>query len=518
MFIKSYRTALIVFFVMTLVFTVIGVLINTYTRTTQAMLTFSGSITHEIADKIIQRTTTLFHEAEIHLQVNSKVSVRESHDIIAAQDQWLAIFWQQLQLSPYVTSLYIADAKGSFVQARRDPRLATRVIDRRPHRNSSQNTRQPLANDAWVYRDQHYQPLAHIDKISDFDPRQRPWFKQSWQKKQPHWSSVYHFHATKEAGITVSMPYLNAQGEVLAILGVDITLNVLSHFLSQQYFGKEDIAALISRQGELIAYPLRLEFQTEPKAKSKSPSALAFPKLDQYVTQQWFVQAWQTYQQRKNSPHALAAENEMNNLVFAHEGRNYVAAIVDLPMNIGQDWQLLIAAPEADLLGTLKRSLQETFVISLIILIFFMIIMSLVAIPFFSPVLRLARNTRLIMERRLDEVQPVTSSFREIRQMDESLHQMKTGLETFCKYAPTQVIQHFIANDETIGIGGEAREMVFFSASIQHIEAFYTQAESREVIDSLSAYLDDFGEAIHQEQGTIDQHIGDVLSAFWGAP
>lgn len=511
MLIKSYRTALITLFVMTLVFTVIGVLINTYTRTTQAMLAFSGGVTHEIADKIIQRTTTLFHEAEIHLQVNSKVSLLEKQNIIAAQDQWLAVFWQQLQLSPYVASIYIADTKGNFVQARRDPRLATRVIDHRPDQQQ---------NESWIYRDQNYQKLAHVNKASDYDPRQRPWFKQSSQKTQPHWSSVYRFHGTGETGITVSMPYLNAQGQIVAILGVDITLNVLSTFLSQQYFGKEDIAALINGKNELIAYPLRLEFQTKQATPlSQSSQSLAFPKLDEQVTQQWFVQAWLSYQQqRKNTlpPHDI--NNDADNTVFAYEGRHYVATTVDLPAITGQDWKLLIAAPEDDLLGTVKRSLQETFVISLIILIVFMVIMSLATIPFFTPVLRLARNTRLINEHRLNEVQPVSSPFREIRQMDSALQQMKTGLETFCKYAPTQVIQHFMAHNETIAIGGEEREMILFSAGIQHIEKLYRQTDSTEVVNSLSAYLHEFSDVIVKEQGTIDQHVGDVLSAFWGAP
>ena len=164
MYIKSHKSAFISLFVVLLTVTVASVVYNAYWRTSDALLDLAEQIIEEASTKIIDRIDSIFNAADQYLYINKYLVAQR--DIIQDQDELLALFWQQMRLTPEIVSIYTGDVEGNFVQAREVPRLSTRVIDRRG--------RKPL--EQIVYRDQNYRPIAHIENDALYDPRERPWY------------------------------------------------------------------------------------------------------------------------------------------------------------------------------------------------------------------------------------------------------------------------------------------------------------------------------------------------------
>ncbi len=129
MFFKSYKSAFISLFVVLLSVTVASIVYNVYWRTSDVIMDLSRQIIEEASKKIMDRTDFIFKSAEKYLYINRHLVTQR--DIIRDQDEILALFWQQIRLTPEIVSIYTADSRGNFVQARVQPRSSTRVIDRR---------------------------------------------------------------------------------------------------------------------------------------------------------------------------------------------------------------------------------------------------------------------------------------------------------------------------------------------------------------------------------------------------
>jgi hypothetical protein len=176
--IKSYKSAFITLFVVLLVGTVSAVAVNAYRRASEVSLALSAETIAEISEKTVQRTVAIFEAAWADLEVNELVI--GGRDILAHQEELLRLFWRQIHLTPQLLSLYVADHRGSFVQAREQPQLVTRVIDRTAER----------PREALVYRDRDYRAIAHINGGGLYDPRERPWFQAARPDGRVYWSDV----------------------------------------------------------------------------------------------------------------------------------------------------------------------------------------------------------------------------------------------------------------------------------------------------------------------------------------
>lgn len=88
------------------------------------------------------------------------------------------------------------------------------------------------------------------------------------------------------------------------------------------------------------------------------------------------AEAWKQHQSRpKQRP--FSDDNGAGTLWFNHGGVDYAALVLPFPEDFGSDWNLLLVAPEEDLLGDVKRSLQENMVMTVIILLLFLFILYL---------------------------------------------------------------------------------------------------------------------------------------------
>ena len=118
----------------------------------------------------------------------------------------------------------------------------------------------------------------------------------------------------------------------------------------------------------------------------------------------------------------------------------------------------------------------------------------------------------------LDDSTVIESRFREIAQMADTLSAMQSGLRSFRKYVPKELVRELIEDGAEARLGTRSATLtVFFS----DIEGFTTLAEATTpegLAADLAEYFATITDAILASGGTVDKYIGDAVMAFWGAP
>jgi hypothetical protein len=152
-----------------------------------------------------------------------------------------------LRQIPQIDAFYSGDAKGDFVMVQRGPAGGTRA-------KLIQNA-QGARRVEWVSYDADGRVVGR-EQVSedDYDPRNRDWYQGAQNSDDVYWTDVYVFYTHREPGITASVRYSDASGEV-RVFGVDITLKVLSDFLVSLHIGTSGRAVIVDEGGHVIAAP-----------------------------------------------------------------------------------------------------------------------------------------------------------------------------------------------------------------------------------------------------------------------
>jgi adenylate cyclase len=496
--IKSYRSAFITLFVLLLVGTVSAVAANAYRRASEVSLALSAETIAQISEKTVQRTVAIFEAALSNLEVNDLIV--GGRDILASQEELLRLFWRQLHLTPQLLSIYVADARGSFVQAREQPQLVTRVIDR-----ASDPPREAL-----VYRDREYRPIAHINGGALYDPREEAWYRTAGPDGRPRWSEVYRFSTVGKEGITASRAIPDGAGGVRAVLGVDIALEGLSEFLGDQRIAGDGAALIVDRESRLVAWPYQLRLNPRPAGEPVEPLPRIGDLADTRVAAAVGALLEGRTQRIPDLPGELA--------VTESGGKRYVAHATGFPGELDGGWRLVIVVPEEALLRAAERLLGESFVLSVIILAVAVFLVYGVAARFFEPVERLARNTERIREFRFDAVEPVVSRFREIQTMDRALAGMQQGLMALSKLMPAELAREMIQSGGEISPSGEVRELTLLCCGISGFAEVCRRLPPERITEVLTDRLELYSRNVLRQRGTLDKYLSDTLMAFWGAP
>lgn len=424
----SFRFAILLLFMAPMMVTVMAIVYKMSERAESVVYQLSSRIVDEIGEKIVARAAGILRVTEGHLLSNAAVAA--ATPLIPGQTLFSDLFWQQVVFTPELTGVYIADPAGNFVQARTEPEPATRVIDR---------TVTP-PTERIIVRDHDYQPLAHLAREPAFDPRERPWYLNTRPERRLQWTGAYPFSSSGRLGITATYPLLDQDGRILAVLGADTTLDSLAAFLSRQDIGPNSAAFILDEQDRLIAYPHQIAIgivadtgkDTSGSADAGEPQDL--PNISD-IRLPWVKNALASI-----GPFGAAAGADQAYRSIT-DGHPYLAHVIYFGDDFGLPWRLVIVLNQADLLSEAQRALQESIVVSAIIVIVALFVVYPLAASFAESVEQLTRNTQLLRRFRPAEVVPVTSAFREISEMDEAICGMRDLMGVVASQLPPEVVR-----------------------------------------------------------------------------
>ena len=135
-----------------------------------------------------------------------------------------------------------------------------------------------------------------------------------------------------------------------------------------------------------------------------------------------------------------------------------------------------------------------------------------------TPLLSLTRDIARVRNLELDTAVPVDSVIREVAQMNEAVDHMKSGLRSFRKYVPSELVAELMRLGQDAVLSAEKREMTLFFSDIENFTTLSEELPPDLLSARLSDYLKGMTRTLLEHRATVDKFIGDAVMAFWGAP
>jgi class 3 adenylate cyclase len=134
------------------------------------------------------------------------------------------------------------------------------------------------------------------------------------------------------------------------------------------------------------------------------------------------------------------------------------------------------------------------------------------------PLSRLEADMRKVRQFNLESTPPIRSRVIEINRMAEQLESMRSGLRSFQKYVPAELVRRLIARGVDAELGGTQQELTVFMSDIEGFTSMSEVVPPDVLVHHLSEYLTVVADCLHRTGATVDQYIGDAVLAFWNAP
>lgn len=91
--------------------------------------------------------------------------------------------------------------------------------------------------------------------------------------------------------------------------------------------------------------------------------------------------------------------------------------------------------------------------------------------------------------------------------------------ERFSRFLAPAIVDEVLAQEGSLRLGGEKRELTALFADIRGFTTISEQLDPHVLLEVLNQYLTPMTDIIVSgHQGTLDKYIGDAIMAFWGAP
>jgi len=255
-------------------------------------------------------------------------------------DEQLNLLAQVMRAAPDVDAAYIGFPDGEFYFVARSDDAApggfrTRVI--------SLDTGVREVTVSWT--DSEFGIIeSEVDTEDVFDPRQRPWFTPIADGQDQNWTSPYVFSSSQEPGITHSVAVQDDTGELVAVVGMDISLSQLGDFLTELRPRENGEALVVTRDGEIIAGSSMDVGALEEDASS---GELALTQSSELLD-------------------LLATIDDTKTMTVRGRSDDGIRTTVLRPASAGDDWYLAVQALDEDFISDDSASNAfETFAVGL---------------------------------------------------------------------------------------------------------------------------------------------------------
>ncbi len=365
-----------------------------------------------------------------------------------------------------------------------------------------------------------YPGTVGVDE-STYDPRTSWWYKNAAEQKGRVWTGAYITHIDHTPVISCAQPVYNLENGALDyVIGIDINLLDISHFLGNKIFGKSSIFILNSKD-QIIGMPLKGDNDVvDFVRKDTTPDGMVSYRLasveelgDETLARNYdhFNNVLEDVRKRQSTDGPLTFD-----ICFNDE--DYYAMYYSIRDQTPWDWRIVVIVPERFFMGEVYKNTRFTLFICggvVIISIFFGIFISR---RISQPISVLAGEMNKIGKFELESETKVYSKIAEINQMSGALEGMRSGLRSFKKYVPARLVRQLIKLKKEAVLGGEKRNITVCFSDIAGFTTISEKLTPEELVKDLYEYNSIVDRIVHRFNGTVDKFIGDSVMAFWGAP
>ncbi|MBS2025380.1 MAG: adenylate/guanylate cyclase domain-containing protein, partial [Deltaproteobacteria bacterium] len=193
----------------------------------------------------------------------------------------------------------------------------------------------------------------------------------------------------------------------------------------------------------------------------------------------------------------------------------------EFPKESGIDWIALGVAPKDDYFGEARKQAMFAVLVGLVVMIFAAGMGAMLASRVAYGMKQIGEEMDRVGRFELSEGKLQTGkrwAVREVTSMAEATDRMKSGLRSFARYVPTQLVKDLLESGEEAKLGGHKQELTIYFSDLEGFTTLSEQMDPDELVTALGDYLSAMSEVVRANTGTVDKFIGDAIMAFWGAP
>ncbi len=498
----SFRASLLVVLPLLVLCTSGVITLRSWLTTQRTIDGVSAAIFREVTRQTASRTRAHLGAAAPTLDVLASL---EQRDVRAGDPEILPRLLAMLRANPGYSWVSYGDREGAFSAAYRPD--ATHVRLNTSHFDPDGHV---VLDESELDHNGIATPFHHEDD-SHYDPRTRPWYVGALASGRRTWLPPYVFFHQGIAGITCAEPQRNADSEIVGVYTVDFDLGALSRFVAELSLSEHGSVFVFTEDGEVMAHPTRAGVVGIDGVDDGRITRL--DDLDDAPSR-----AFRRALAERDAADGREGAEEVRTLSFDVDGDRWLASVADFEVDEGLRWRVGAIAPESDFLAELQRENRISAAIGVGALLLAVLLAIYLANRVAQPLALLARQMDGVGRFDLSHDASEASSFREIEAMSRALARMKSGLGSFARFVPRDLVRTLLASGREARLGGEIRTLsIFFS----DIAGFTTLAETMppdELVQKLGHYLDGMTRTIGENGGTVDKYLGDGIMAFWGAP
>lgn len=217
----------------------------------------------------------------------------------------------------------------------------------------------------------------------------------------------------------------------------------------------------------------------------------------------------------------LQGQTKDDNFLFRSpkDGSELSASFARFPVSFGHQWEAVILTPTDDFIGELKKTNQRIVVIIVALSAAELFLIYFLSRQLSRPIESISQELKSV-ETMSFEQQPTSrlSTVREIAQLQSAASLLRNSLQSFCSFAPVDVVRGLVKSGIPLRLGVERRHLTVLFADLENFSTHAEQLTPDALLEQMSIYFEQVTRSISDEQGTVDKFIGDGIMAFWGAP
>lgn len=479
----------------------------TYHSNSDSMVHISEDLLTQVSKFSVDKVISYLNQAQLITHLGADLVKEKSP--ISNENQPLVAFMEGILRSyPYLSSIYIGTEDGKFLQVksldasstyRTDPSralpggsaLSIRYIDRV---NGE-------ASETWQYQDVEGKILdqERIPKVM-YNHMIRDWYVSVSQSRAHQWSDVYVFSSTKKPGVTIGYPLLNAHGDFVGVIGIDIEMGSISEFLNQGRMSKDYVAFIMTEKEEVIASTDKTQ---TVKVEGDKVRAINLNEL----TDKRVILGYQKFR-----------NDQKDNFTFEKDGIEYISSFSFFPKTFEKKWSIGIIVPIDTFVGSIKDTQRNILFITFIIFLISVSLIGFIARRIARPIMMLSEEATRIKNFELESNDEVNTDIYELQLLNNSISSMRMSMRAFSKFIPKVLVAKLLKTNQTVKIGGKLRRVTLLFSDVVNFTTVSENYPPEKLVLHLSEYFEEVTQIIMKANGTIDKYIGDAVMAFWGAP
>ena len=286
-------------------------------------------------------------------------------------------------------------------------------------------------------------------------------------------------------GVTFTLPVRTAGGALEAVMTADFDLSALSRFLKNLDVGENGCAFLVEWQEDhqmtVIAHPqaellLIDDDKTRGKKKLASISQFADPRVQAFL---------------KQLPGNLTFERfpASGTLQFVAEGENYLGSYLKTVDRLKPPWLICSFLPEDEVMADANRAIRLTTIVTLAVIALALVLSFSLSREVAQPLERLTKEVTAAGRLRLEADPKIRSVVEEVDNLATAAEEMKSGLRSFQKYVPADLVRTLLDSGREAELGGHTQQVTIWFSDIVGFTSIAESTDSEALVAHLGDYL-----------------------------